>query len=56
MSQKKKKQKAEELAEEIVQTYDNPQENLLGVFSILLDVAKRTKPEKYLEGYVKDYD
>lgn len=29
-------------------------ENLLGVFSILLDVAKRTDPEKYLVGYKKN--
>lgn len=29
-------------------------ENLLGVFSILLDVAKRTNPEKYLVGYKKN--
>jgi len=28
-------------------------ENLLGVFSILLDVAKRTNPKKYLVGYKK---
>ncbi len=27
------------------------EENLLGVFSILLVVAKRTNPEKYLKGY-----
>lgn len=26
-------------------------ENLLGVFSILLEVAKRTNPKKYLNGY-----
>ena len=53
----KRKEKTEpEVAEENLQQYDNPQENLLGVFSILLDVAKRTNPEKYLIGYKKNDD
>jgi len=53
----KRKEKIEpEVAEENLQQYDNPQENLLGVFSILLDVAKRTNPEKYLIGYKKNND
>jgi len=38
------------------QQYDDAQENLLGVFSILLAVAKRTNPEKYLVGYRKTND
>jgi hypothetical protein len=33
--------------------YTNPDHNLLGVFAILLDVARRTNPEKYLVGYEK---
>jgi hypothetical protein len=54
---RKKKEKTEpEVEEENLQQYDNPQENLLGVFSILLDVAKRTNPEKYLIGYKKNND
>ena len=36
--------------------YDNPEENLLGVFTIFLDVAKRKNPEKYLIGYMKNND
>lgn len=33
--------------------YTNPDNNLLGVFAILLEVALRTNPEKYLVGYKK---
>jgi len=32
------------------------EQNLLGVFSILLEVAKRTNPEKYLIGYKQNND
>ncbi len=35
---------------------DDSQENLLGVFSILLAVAKRTNPEKYLSKHQKSHD
>lgn len=56
MARKKKEKTEPEIAEEDLQQYDNPQENLLGVFSILLDVAKRTNPEKYLIGYKKNND
>lgn len=56
MERKRKKKTEPEIAEENLQQYDNPQENLLGVFSILLDVAKRTNPEKYLIGYKKNND
>lgn len=31
-------------------------QNLLGVFSILFEVAKRTNPEKYLIGYKNNND
>ena len=44
------------IVEQENQQYEDPQENLLGVFSILLDVAKRTNPEKYLSGYKKNHD
>lgn len=40
-----------EAIEQDVLMYNDSQENLLGVFSILLTVAKRTNPEKYLNGY-----
>ena len=56
MARKKKEKTEPEVAEENLRQYDNPQENLLGVFSILLDVAKRTNPEKYLIGYKKNND
>jgi hypothetical protein len=56
MVRKRKAKPTPEVAEEVLQQYDNPQENLLGVFSILLDVAKRTNPEKYLIGYKKNND
>ena len=56
MARKKKEKTKPEVAEENLRQYDNPQENLLGVFSILLDVAKRTNPEKYLIGYKKNND
>lgn len=51
---KKVKDKIKEL--EVVEEpkdYSNPDNNLLGVFAILLDVALRTNPEKYLVGYKK---
>jgi hypothetical protein len=56
MVRKRKEKPTLEVEEEFPQQYDNPQENLLGVFSILLDVAKRTNPEKYLIGYKKNND
>lgn len=39
-----------------LQQFDNPEENLLGVFSILFEVAKRTNSEKYLVGYKNQND
>jgi hypothetical protein len=42
--------------EEEEKDYTNPDNNLLGVFGILLEVALRTNPEKYLVGYKKKYD
>jgi hypothetical protein len=56
MVRKRTEKPTPEVVEEFLQQYDNPQENLLGVFSILLDVAKRTNPEKYLIGYKKNDD
>lgn len=54
---RKKKEKTEpEVEEENLQQYDNLQENLLGVFSILLAVAKRTNTVNYLIGYKKNND
>lgn len=51
----KKKENPEVLQNELSQ-YEDPEKNLLGVFSILLAVAKRTNPEKYLVGYKKSHD
>jgi hypothetical protein len=48
--------KIENKISEAVEQYDDPQENLLSVFSILLTIAKRTNPEKYLVGYRKTND
>lgn len=56
MVNEKIENKIYETVEQEVQQYDDPQENLLGIFSILLDVAKRTNPEKYLSGYKKNHD
>ena len=56
MTGNKKKKQIPEMVEPGIRSYDDPQENLLGVFSILLDVAKRANPEKYLVGYKKIYD
>ncbi len=56
MVRKIKEKPISETVEKDTRQYDNPQENLLGVFSILLDVAKRTNPEKYLIGYKKNND
>ncbi len=56
MNRKIKEKQIPEIYEESIQQYDNPEENLLGVFSILFDVAKRTNPEKYLNGYKKNND
>jgi hypothetical protein len=44
------------IVEQENQQYEDPQENLLGVFSILFEVAKRTNPEKYLIGYKQNND
>ena len=56
MASKKIEKKISEAVELDGQQYDDPQENLLGVFSILLAVAKRTNTEKYLVGYRKSND
>jgi len=56
MVRKRKEKTIPEVAEEDLKQDDNSQENLLGVFSILLEVAKRTNPEKYLVGYKKNND
>jgi len=56
MDSKKIENKISEPVEVNAQQYDDPQENLFGVFSILLAVAKRTNPEKYLIGYRKTND
>lgn len=56
MVRKIKEKLKQETAEENTRQYDDPQENLLGVFSILFDVAKRTNPEKYLINYKKKND
>jgi hypothetical protein len=56
MVSKKIENKISETVELDDQQYDDPQENLLGVFSILLAVAKRTNPGKYLDGYKKTND
>ena len=56
MGSKNTENKISEAVEQDDQQYDDPQENLLGVFSILLAVAKRTNPEKYLVGYRKTND
>lgn len=56
MVRKIKEKPIPEIVEEDTTQYDDPQENLLGVFSILFDVAKRTNPEKYLIGYKKNND
>ncbi len=53
MASKKTEKKISETVEQDNQQYEDPQENLLGVFAILLDVAKRNNPEKYLVGYKK---
>ncbi len=50
---KKVKGKIKELEVVEEKDYSNPDNNLLGVFAILLDVARRTNPEKYLVGYEK---
>ncbi len=51
MASKKIENKISEDVERNEQQYDDPQENLLGVFTILLSVAKRINPEKYLTEY-----
>lgn len=51
MSKKVKDKTKDVVVEET--DYQNPDQNLLGVFRILLDVALRTNPEKYLDGYQK---
>ena len=50
---KKVKGKIKELEVVEEKDYTNPDNNLLGIFAILLDVALRTNPEKYLVGYKK---
>lgn len=44
--------KIKKLTPQPIQAEDS-ETNLLGVFSILLSVAKRVNPEKYLTGYKK---
>lgn len=56
MTSKKIENKISGPVEVDAQQYDDPQENLLGVFFILLTVARRTNPEKYLVGYRKIND
>jgi len=56
MSKEEKKEKLRSLEMEIDQNHDDPQENLVGFFSILFDVAKRTNPEKYLSDNKNEND
>ncbi len=53
MSKKVKDKTKDVVAKFEEKDYTNPDQNLLGVFAILLDVALRTNPEKYLVGYKK---
>lgn len=57
------KDQKEKLVQEISENIGNKidsefeeKQNLLGLFAILLAVAKRTNPEKYLVGYRKTND
>jgi hypothetical protein len=54
MKSKRKLRQPFEHEDQILHSSDDGDVNLLGVFSILLDVAKRTNPEKYLTGYKKN--
>lgn len=53
MDNKNTNKKLSESFNEEDQIHNNPEENLLSVFSILLDVAKRTNPKKYFVDYKK---
>ena len=53
MTKKVKDKIKDVVVKEEEKDYTNPDQNLLGVFGILLDVALRTNPEKYLVGYKK---